>query len=719
MSDNSSELGSDETPLFRQGSLPTEDFGMAGNPNPIGLPFFKNMPTLGVQQGQEERASLLGSEVYVSYQSSSSDTVYSNRHMQEEEEEGSGLAKQSGLGYGTWRHNDDGVTITWRDLSVYVPQKKGWLKKNNHHRPFKRVLNNVSGAVRPGSLVALMGASGAGKSTLMNALAHRTPAGVIVDGDILVNSRRANKIMTSLAGYVNQDDLFVGSLTIKEHLTFMSRLRMDRRRSSRQKAARVMELMKELGLLRSQNTRIGIPGQDKALSGGERKRLAFAAEILTDPPLLFCDEPTTGLDSYNARKLVRLMKDMATRGKTIICTIHQPSSEVFAMFDKLLLLAEGRVAYMGSSAGALEFLDSLGHTCPSTFNPADYYIHTLAVLPGHEHRSRDRIKRICDNFAVSAYCKDIDITIQYHENLALSHSDSGDSFPGDPLMANVPQRPGWLAQLWWLTWRSFLDSYRNPAIHSIRILQKILIAILVGICYTNVKLNQAGIQDIEGVLFIFITENTFPSLYGVLNVFPQEMPLFLREYKNGIYRSDTYYLSKMLAMIPGFIVDPVVFCLICYWLVGLQRHAYHFFMTVLITIFTANTASACGFMFSAAFESIPYIMLFLIPFDVVLLISGGLFINLATMPWFIGWVKYLSWFMYSNEALAITQWADVKNITCEMPPGVPCINTGLQVIDDYAFNPSNLSNDFGYLGLLYLIFHLLGFIGLYLRARRK
>lgn len=80
-------------------------------------------------------------------------------------------------------------------------------------------------------------------------------------------------------------------------------------------------------------------------------------QILTDPPLLFCDEPTTGLDSYNARKLVRLMKDMATRGKTIICTIHQPSSEVFAMFDKLLLLAEGRVAYMGSSAGALEFLD--------------------------------------------------------------------------------------------------------------------------------------------------------------------------------------------------------------------------------------------------------------------------------------------------------------------------------------------------------------------------
>ncbi|CAL4093793.1 unnamed protein product, partial [Meganyctiphanes norvegica] len=135
--------------------------------------------------------------------------------------------------------------------------------------------------------------------------------------------------------------------------------------------------------------------------------------ILTDPSLLFCDEPTTGLDSYNAKKLVKMMRDMTSRGKTILCTIHQPSSEVFEKFDKLLLLAEGRVAYMGSSEGALHFLEGLGHVCPSTFNPADYYIHTLAVQPGHEFNSRERIKRICDNYTVSDYAKDIDFSIHY------------------------------------------------------------------------------------------------------------------------------------------------------------------------------------------------------------------------------------------------------------------------------------------------------------------
>lgn len=667
------------------------------------------MTSLGQDQ-QDERASLLDSEHVVTH-SSSSDTFSSKK----------GHSSSGRLyGYGTWGRQQEGITLTWQELSVYVPQKTGWFQNDmSQHRPFKRVLSNVSGAVRPGSLVALMGASGAGKSTLMNALAHRTSGGIVVDGDILVNGHQINSAMTSLAGYVHQDDLFVGSLTVKEHLTFMTRLRMDRHSSHKQRQERVMDLVKDLGLLKVQNTRIGIPGTSKSLSGGERKRLAFATEILTDPPLLFCDEPTTGLDSYNARKMVKIMKDMANRGKTILCTIHQPSSEVFTMFDKLLLLAEGRVAYMGSSVGALEFLESLGHKCPATFNPADYYIHTLAVFPGHEARSRERIKRICDNFAVSAYCKDIDITIQYQDNMRLSNVECGMNYKDESFFKNVPEKPGWLVQWWWLTWRSLIDSYRNPAIHTIRIMQKIFIAIVIGLCYTSVDVTQTGIHDIEGALFIFITENTFPSLYGVLNIFPQEMPLFLREYRNGIYRSDTYYLSKMVSLIPGFIVDPLIFCLIAYWMVGLQRHLYHFTMTVLAIIFTANTASACGSMFSAMFESIPHIMLFLTPFDVVLLVSGGLFINLTSMPWFIEWVKYLSWFMYTYEALTITQWADVTNITCEAPAGVPCIHNGLQVIEHYTFVPSHLALDFGLMAVLYCGFHLIGFAGLHYRARKK
>ncbi|XP_069956323.1 protein scarlet-like [Cherax quadricarinatus] len=652
MSDLGSDFGHDDE--LRRRSLPTE-FLLTGNPNLMGLPIFRYQ-----QELEEDRASLLDSAQFVASTCDSDDA-------------GSGveLFQPSSRRYGTWRSVEEGITLTWRDINVYVPQKKTWYKRNLKHKPFKRVLNNVSGAVQPGTLVALMGASGAGKSTLMNALAHRTPGEVVVDGDILVNGHKVSHSMNAISGYVHQDDIFVGTLSVREHLMFMARLRMDSGTSWSERKARVQQLTKELGLTKVLHSRIGVPGMTKSLSGGERKRLAFASEILTDPPLLFCDEPTTGLDSYNAKKLVRMMREMAARGKTILCTIHQPSTEVFLMFDKLLLLAEGRLAYMGSSSGALQFLDGLGHKCPATFNPADFYIHTLAVQPGHELRSRERIKRICDHFAVSAYAKDIDLTIQYHDNMNLQYKDTR------------------------------------------------LMAVLIGVCYTNVTLNQAGVQDIEGVLFIFITENTFPSVYGVLNIFPQELPLFLREYKNGMYSSHAYYISKMLAMIPGFVIDPVIFVTVCYWLVGLQHCVYQFFMTVLIVIFTANTASACGVMFSAMFDSIPYIMVILIPFDMMLLISGGLFIDLASMPWYISWVKYVSWFMYTNEALTITQWKGVDNITCETGPEVPCLTTGEEVISKYTFKDWHLHQDLCLMATLYVAFHLIGFCGLFLRARRK
>ncbi|KAL7306163.1 hypothetical protein TKK_0001609 [Trichogramma kaykai] len=113
-----------------------------------------------------------------------------------------------------------------------------------------------------------------------------------------------------------------------------------------------------LALTKSRNTVIGIAGRLKGISGGEMKRLSFASEVLTDPPLMFCDEPTSGLDSFMAHQVISVLKKLAARGKTIITTLHQPSSEIFSMFDKILLIAEGRVAFMGTSDEACNFFRS-------------------------------------------------------------------------------------------------------------------------------------------------------------------------------------------------------------------------------------------------------------------------------------------------------------------------------------------------------------------------
>ncbi|KAJ1527541.1 hypothetical protein ONE63_007510 [Megalurothrips usitatus] len=320
-----------------------------------------------------------------------------------------------------------GVTLSWRDLSVFATSQ-GY--------PFKRIIKNVSGAVRPGALVAVMGASGAGKSTLMTALAHRSPAGVVVKGDIRVDGRPVDDFMRRMSGFLHQEDIFVPQLTVREHLNFMARMRLDRRTSCYERQRKVQQLLRQLGLTASQHTRIGTPGHDKVLSGGERKRLAFAAELLTDPALLFCDEPTTGLDSYSAQQLVDIMQGMAQRprgrGKTILCTIHQPSSDLLARFHRIILVADGRIAFIGKPDDALEFFREQGHACPASYNPADFFIRTLACTPGSEEASRVAVKKLCDRFATSDHARAMemevvqDLGVGDHSKEAVCGSACGD-----------------------------------------------------------------------------------------------------------------------------------------------------------------------------------------------------------------------------------------------------------------------------------------------------
>lgn len=181
-----------------------------------------------------------------------------------------------------------------------------------------------------------MGASGAGKTTLLNALTMRNRGNFLIDGDVKVNGVKVKNFeeISSISGYVQQEDLFVGYLTVREHLFFQAMLRMKPGTSKEDRLKRIEEVIQELNLNKCQKNVIGLFGR-KGISGGEKRRLAFASEIMTDPSLLFADEPTSGLDSFMAVSIMETMRELASKGKTIVCTIHQPSSEIFEMFDKL------------------------------------------------------------------------------------------------------------------------------------------------------------------------------------------------------------------------------------------------------------------------------------------------------------------------------------------------------------------------------------------------
>lgn len=224
------------------------------------------------------------------------------------------------------RPASDGQTLVWKSIGATV------LKQDGSRRT---VLREVSGAAFPNEVLAIMGGSGAGKTTLMNILAYLDTKGVEKKGNMLINGQELNKTeVRAMSAYVQQVDLFVGTLTVREQLTFSALLRMGRNYSKEEKMQKVEEVIRQFNLTDCQNTMIGVPNKVKGISVGEKKRLAFACEVLTDPSILFCDEPTSGLDAFMASQVVGAMRFLADQGKTVISVIHQPSSSTFSMFHK-------------------------------------------------------------------------------------------------------------------------------------------------------------------------------------------------------------------------------------------------------------------------------------------------------------------------------------------------------------------------------------------------
>lgn len=249
----------------------------------------------------------------------------------------------------------------------------------------KQVLSEVSGNVQPGQLLAVMGASGAGKSTFLDILAQKTKRGT-VGGHIRVNGKTMSSTKyRRITGFVDQEDTLMGTLTVYETVLYSALLRLPREMSYEDKKMRTLETLHELGILGIKDSRIGESGK-RSISGGEKRRVSIACELVTSPSILFLDEPTSGLDAFNAINVIESLKSLAeTYNRTVVFTIHQPRSNIVTLFDQLLLLAGGKVVYSGGYRQCQSYFESIGHSCPPGFNIADYLSKLdLPSLPYHD-----------------------------------------------------------------------------------------------------------------------------------------------------------------------------------------------------------------------------------------------------------------------------------------------------------------------------------------------
>ncbi len=257
----------------------------------------------------------------------------------------------------------------------------------------KAILADITGSVNPGQVMAIMGASGAGKSTFLDILAKKDKRGQVA-GHLHINGRPMDdpELYKRVIGFVDQEDTLMPTLTVYETILHSAILRLPRDMSVEAKKFRTLETMNELGILGIKDARIGESGK-RSISGGEKRRVSIACELVTSPSILFLDEPTSGesvlstwlkmiktdlfvyvgLDSYNAFNVIDSLVTLAKNyNRTVVFTIHQPQSNIVALFDRLLLLSKGRMVYSGDFKRCSEHFEALGYPCPSGYNIADY-----------------------------------------------------------------------------------------------------------------------------------------------------------------------------------------------------------------------------------------------------------------------------------------------------------------------------------------------------------
>ncbi|CAN1751008.1 ABC transporter G family member 15 [Linum perenne] len=467
-----------------------------------------------------------------------------------------------------------GTYLVWEDLTVVLP--------NFGSKPTKRLLQGLSGYAEPGRIMAIMGPSGSGKSTLLDSLAEfpdlniagRLSKDVIMTGKVLYNGKKRR--LDAGVAYVTQEDVLLGTLTARETLMYSAMLRLPNSHSKQEVSDVVEATISEMGLQDCSDTLVG-NWHLRGLSGGEKKRLSIALEILTRPRILFLDEPSSGLDSASAFFVVQSLRNIARDGRTIISSIHQPSSEVFALFDDLFLLSSGEPVYFGEAKKAVQFFAQAGFPCPSKRNPSDHFLRCInsdfdaiaATLKGSQkihdapgssdpfmNMATAEIKaRLVERYKRSNYSKETKARIK--EISAIE---------GLEVQRTKGSQASWWKQLMTLTRRSFVNMYRDVGYYWARIAIYIVVSICVGTIYYDLGDGYTAILARVACGGFITGFMTFMSIGGFPS-FIEEMKIFYRERLNGYYGAAVYILSNYLSSFPFLAVIAIISGNICFHLV--------------------------------------------------------------------------------------------------------------------------------------------------------
>ncbi|KAH9724816.1 ABC transporter G family member 40 [Citrus sinensis] len=465
------------------------------------------------------------------------------------------------------------------------------------------LLNGVSGAFRPGVLTALMGVSGAGKTTLMDVLAGRKTGGYITGNITISGYPKKQETFTRISGYCEQNDIHSPLVTVYESLLYSAWLRLRTEVDSETRKMFIEEIMELVELKPLRQSLVGLPGES-GLSTEQRKRLTIAVELVANPSIIFMDEPTSGLDARAAAIVMRTVKNTVETGRTVVCTIHQPSIDIFEAFDELFLMKRGgQEIYVGplgsNSSDLISYLQLM---------PMHVTFIFMKAIPGVE-KIKDGYNPATWMLEVTSTTKELALGIDftniykhsdlYRRNKALIEELSKPAPDSQDIYFPTRYSRSFFMQFLACLWKRHWSYWRNPPYNAVRFLFTTAIALTFGTMFWDMGTKTKQNQDLFNAMgsmytaVFFIGAQLCSSVQPVVAV---ERTVYYREKGAGMYSGMSYAFAQVMIEIPYVLVLSVVYGVIVYAMIGFEWTAAKFFWYLFFMFFSLLYFTFYGMM---------------------------------------------------------------------------------------------------------------------------
>ncbi|XP_066234472.1 ATP-binding cassette sub-family G member 8 isoform X2 [Saccopteryx leptura] len=559
--------------------------------------------------------------------------------------------------YFTYSGQSNTLEVRGLNYQVDVASQVPWFEQlaqfkmpwTSHKDSCELGIQSLSFRVRSGQMLAIIGSSGCGRASLLDVITGRGHGGKIKSGEIWINGQPSTpQLVRKSVAHVRQHDQLLPNLTVRETLAFVAQLRLPRTYSRAQRDKRVDDVIAELRLRQCANTRVG-NAYVRGVSGGERRRVSIGVQLLWNPGILILDEPTSGLDSFTAHNLVKTLSRLAKGNRLVLISLHQPRSDIFRLFDLVLLMTSGTTIYLGAAQHMVQYFTAAGYPCPRYSNPADFYVDLTSIdrqSREQEVATREKAQSLAVLFREKVRAFD-DFLWRAEAKEPGVGTCSKSLAPRDTDHLPTPIKfPGPVQQFTTLIRRQISNDFRDLPTLLIHGAEACLMSLIIGFLYYGHGAIKLSFMDTAALLFMIGALIPFNVILDVIAKCHSERAMLYYELEDGMYTAGPYFFAKILGELPEHCAYILIYGMPTYWLASLHPSPEPFllhFLLLWLVVFCCRTMALSAaallptFHMSSFFGNALYNSFYL---------TGGFMIslnNLWTVPAWISNVSFLRW----------------------------------------------------------------------------